>query len=64
MKIFFFLLVEKKFSDIEKFLSVAKMASTVYETETCDGDGDVKELGRDRQLPSPFPPKVYITKRF
>ena len=25
---------------VKKFLSVAKMASTVYETENCDGDGN------------------------
>ena len=31
----FFFLVEKKLMTVKKFLSVAKMAPTIYETETC-----------------------------
>ena len=31
----FFFLVEKILMTVKKFLSVAKMAPTVYETETC-----------------------------
>ena len=32
---FSFFLVEKNLMTVKKFLSVAKMAPTVYETETC-----------------------------
>ena len=32
----FFFLVEKNLMTVKTFLSVAKMAPTVYETETCD----------------------------
>ena len=32
-----FFLAEKNLMTVEKFLSVAKMAATVYETETCFG---------------------------
>ena len=32
---FHFFLVEKNLMTVKKFLSVAKMAPTVYETETC-----------------------------
>ena len=32
-----FFLVEKKLMTVKKFLSVAKMAPTIYETETCIG---------------------------
>ena len=37
-----FLLFNKKDSlyQLKNFLSVLKMATTVYETETCDGDGN------------------------
>ena len=34
----FFFLVEKNSMTVKKFLSVAKMALTFYETETCLGD--------------------------
>ena len=34
----FFFLVEKKLITVKKFLSVAKMAPTVYKTETCSAD--------------------------
>ena len=35
---FFFILVEKNL--LRNFLSVAKMASLVYERENCDGDAE------------------------
>ena len=38
---FFFNFVEKNSFTFKKITSVAKMASTVYETESCDGDTEL-----------------------
>ena len=61
-----FSLVEKKFDDCEKkFLSVAKMAPTVYKTETCFDDPPRSKIGglikvRQRYFPPSFRSKGVI----
>ena len=43
---FFFILVEKNL--LRNFLSVAKMASLVYERENCDGDRKSEDSENDK----------------